>query len=99
MDERVWETYEAKHRELKKKYRRLHLLTWVFWALYYAATSITVWLICFDQYVNFLIYFFVINTMYSLFLTMRRIARLRRDKEAERRALVESAPIGRFQLN
>ena len=99
MDERTWSEYEQKHRSLKKKYRKQFALTWLYWTVYYAVTSTTVWLICFERYVNFLIYFFVINTMYSLFLTMRRIARLRRDKETERRALVEQAPIGRFQID
>lgn len=99
MDVQTWKAYEEKHRQLKRKYRKQHGLTWLYWTLYYTATSTAVWMICFDRYINFLIYFFVLNTMYSLFLTMRRIARLRRDKEIERRALVESSPIGRFQLD
>ena len=99
MDEHTWSAYEQKHRSLKQKYRKQFALTWVYWILYYTVTSTAVWFVCFERYMNFLIYFFVLNTMYSLFLTMRRIARLRRDKEMERRALVEQAPIGRFQID
>ncbi len=99
MDEQKWGAYEGEHKALKKKYRKQFALTWLYWILYYSATSITVWVICFERHINFLIYFFVINTMYSLFLTMRRIARLRRDKEIERRALVERAPLGRLRFD
>ncbi len=99
MDEQVWKAYEEKHRDLKRKYRKLLWLTWLFWTVYYGITSSVVWVFCFDRYINFLIYFFVINTLYSLFLTMRRIARLRTSREAERRKLVEEAPVGRFQLD
>ncbi len=99
MDDKVWKEYEEKHDALKRKYRWLYLRTWLIWVAYYGTTCTAAWLICFERYVNPLIYFFVLNTFFPLFITMRHIARLRREKEKQRRTLVESAPVGRFRWN
>ena len=53
MDVQTWKAYEEKHRQLKRKYRKQHGLTWLYWTLYYTATSTAVWMICFDRYINF----------------------------------------------
>lgn len=98
MDKDIWLAYTEKHRLLNRKYRIKHLLTWLYWSGYYLTTSAIGWLTCFDRHINVLIYFFVINTLCSLFVTVRRVAKLRYGKEKERRALVENAPLGRFQL-
>lgn len=96
MDDKVWKEYEEKQAALSKKYRWLYLRTWLLWIVYYAVTSVIACLICYDQYINPLIYFFVINSFFPLFITMRHITKLRREKEKQRRALVESAPVGKF---
>ncbi len=98
MEEQVWRAYTEKHRLLNRKYRTKHLLTWLCWCCYYSVTGTLVWLTCFERHINALIYFFVINTLLSLFVTVRHVAKLRYGKEKERRALVESAPLGRFQI-
>ena len=98
MDDKTWQQYEEKHVALRKKYRALYWKTWLLWIAYYAATSTAAILICHERYFNAMIYFFVLNTFFPLFITMRHIAKLRREKEKQRRALVESAPVGKFQL-
>ncbi len=99
MDDKVWQAYEAKFVELRKKYRLKYLRTWLTWIVYYASTSTAAWLLFFERNVNVLIYFFIVNTLFPLFLTMRHIGKLRTAKEKERRALVENAPMGNFQLH
>ena len=99
MDDRIWQAYEEKHRALRAKYRKLYLKTWLIWIAYYAATSAFTIGICHERYFNVMIYIFVLNTFFPLFITMRHIAKLRREKEMQRRKLVEEAPMGRFQMN
>lgn len=98
MDEKTWKAYEAKHTALIRRYRWLYLRTWLIWIGYYAVTTaLSFWLLL-ERHHNPLIYFTVANTLYSLFLAMRHIAKLRRDKEKQRRTLVEQAPLGKIQI-
>ncbi len=98
MDEKQWQAYEQKHTALKRRYRWLYLRTWLIWMGYYAATTaLSFWLLL-ERHHNPLIYFTVANTLYSLFLTMRHIAKLRRAKHAQWVTLVESAPLGKIQV-
>ncbi len=99
MDERMWQAYEEKHRELGRRYRWLYLRTWLIWVAYFSVTTALAWWICYPRYHNPLIYFLVANTIYSIYLAMRATARYRREKEKQRRDLVEKAPMGRFQIH
>lgn len=98
MDDKKWQEYEQKHVDLRKKYRGFYLKTWLLWIAYYAVTSTVTILICHEKYFTAMIYVFVLNTFFPLFITMRHIAKLRREKELQRRALLETAPVGKFQL-
>ena len=99
MDNKAWQEYEAKHAALRKKYRWLYCRTWLLWIAYYTATSVTAYLVCHERFFNVMIYFFVLNTFFPLFITMRHIAKLRREKETQRRILVENAPLGSLHLH
>ena len=98
MDDKQWQAYEQKHADLRKKYRWLYLKTWLLWIAYYGVTSTVTVLVCHERYFTAMIYIFVLNTFFPLFITMRHIAKLRREKEMQRRALLETAPVGRFRL-
>ncbi len=98
MDEATWKAYEEKHQQLRAKYRWLYCRTWLIWICYYTVSSVAVWLLFIERNVNVVIYFFVVNTLFSLFLAMRHTAKLRRSKEMQRRSLTEQAPLGKINV-
>lgn len=98
MDEKTWREYEEKHKELKRRYRRIRLRIFLIWLAYYAVSIAAICLFVYPWRMEVGIGGIVLNTLISLFLMLFCINSRLKEEQIQRQSLIEKAPIGKIQL-
>ena len=98
MDAQKQNDYNRQEQELKKRYKRIRLRSWLISLLYIALTDTAVWLIFGKLDAVWVGLFIFLNSACAVFLALNQTSHWKKEETKQLKLLMDNAPMGRFNF-